>query len=263
MADSTLICFLAVVMAAIVVIHSSKVIEDAMSLKSKMSQVNTMSAKDKEIAQHPKIKAFAANAHMRPSKCHVCRVLAEELHVELNKTKNSKQSVWVTNRLDEDDKSKKIEYKNSIMRIEEVMESVCTNTQTYRSIAGPEFPYLKNVKSMFRQQLEEMMGNQNLALKLNAPEELVEDPTMEVRRLHAMCQSMVEDHEDDIMEWYKNHQQINLLDHLCKDIVLQDADSSCLRASTDIPSYAKAPLPADVDPKKKRDFSKPLSKTEL
>ena len=36
---------------------------------------------------------------------------------------------------------------------------------------------------MFRQQLEEMMGNEGLALKLDAPEELVEDPTFEIRRL--------------------------------------------------------------------------------
>merc|ERR1711937_392176 len=136
-------------------IQSSKVIKET-GPKKKM-QLNTMSEKDKEISKHPKIKEFAENSHMRPSKCHVCRVLAEELHVELNKTKDSKQNVWVTNRLDEDDQTKRIEYKNSIMRIEDIMETVCKNTQNYRSIAGPEFPYLKNVKSMFRQQLEEML----------------------------------------------------------------------------------------------------------
>lgn len=39
------------------------------------------------------------------------------------------------------------------------------------------------VKSMFRQQLEEMVGMQGLALKLDAPEELIEDPTFELKRM--------------------------------------------------------------------------------
>ena len=36
---------------------------------------------------------------------------------------------------------------------------------------------------MFRQHLEEMMGEHKLSVKLDAPEELVEDPTYELRRM--------------------------------------------------------------------------------
>lgn len=39
---------------------------------------------------------------------------------------------------------------------------------------------------MFRQQLEEMVGQKTLMLKLEAPEELIDDPTLEIRRLNVL-----------------------------------------------------------------------------
>lgn len=36
---------------------------------------------------------------------------------------------------------------------------------------------------MFRQNLEEMVGKNGLQLKLDAPEEMVEDPTFELKRM--------------------------------------------------------------------------------
>ena len=41
------------------------------------------------------------------------------------------------------------------------------------------------VKSMFQSELENMMGKSGLKMKLDAPQDIVDDPTMEIRRLRS------------------------------------------------------------------------------
>ena len=42
-----------------------------------------------------------------------------------------------------------------------------------------------SVKSMFQTELENMMGKSGLKMKLDAPQDIVDDPTLEVKRLKA------------------------------------------------------------------------------
>lgn len=200
--------------------------------------------------RHPKLVEYSKNAHKRPTKCQVCRVLAQELSIEVNKTKDVKESLWLTNRLDGEEKidernGKKIDYKTSELRLMDILEKVCKNVEQYRSIAGPEFPYLKGVKSMFRQQLEDMMGTSGLKLKLDAPESMVEDPTFEISRMYFQCNQMIEEYEDDIMDWYIHKPKDDPLEFLCAERVLNPKQHDCLTASTDIPDFAEKPASVD------------------
>lgn len=42
------------------------------------------------------------------------------------------------------------------------------------------------------------------------------------------CESLIENHEGDIEEWYFNHQEIPLSKYLCSDRALKNSDDSCL-----------------------------------
>jgi len=205
--------------------------------------------KNEKKPTHPKLASFSQNAHLRPTKCQVCRVLVTELMIELNKTANVKDTLHLTNRLDGDeteDSQKAINYQRSEIRLMESLEHVCKNTRNYKAIAGPDFPYLKGVKSMFQTELENMMGKSGLKLQLDAPKDIVDDPTLEVKRLEAFCNQMIETNEEDIEDWYMNHQEKDPIDYVCKTRILKEKDTECLRASTEVPDFATKPLPEKV-----------------
>ena len=48
-----------------------------------------------------------------------------------------------------------------------------------------------SVKSMFQTELENMMGKSGLKLQLDAPKEIIDDPTLEVRRLEAFVSDKI------------------------------------------------------------------------
>lgn len=48
-----------------------------------------------------------------------------------------------------------------------------------------------SVKSMFQTELENMMGKSGLKLKLDAPQAIVDDPTLEVKRLEAFVSTVL------------------------------------------------------------------------
>ena len=204
------------------------------------------------------------NARDRPTKCHVCRVLVQELRYEMDKTANIRRSYKVNHRIDDDKSSGSrtgIDYRTSEMRITDIMDVVCNNVLNYRSIAGPEFPYLRDVKSSARQSLEDAMRESGLSIKLDAPEELVADPSSEIRRMYQLCMAMVEEHEDDILHWYKHAQDEDPLDYICAERVLDSDLHGCLTASTDIPPDGEKVVHFSKD--KKHHFQYESSHTDL
>jgi len=209
---------------------------------------------------------FSKDANLRPTKCQVCRVLAQELLVELNNTKDIKKTYSLMNQLDENSalyKQKTIDYKHSEIRLMDILETVCKNAYNYRSVTGPPFPYLKGVKSLFRQSLEDSIQQHGLTLKLDAPDELVEDPTSELRRLFYSCSQMVEMYEDDITDWYMNKQDSDPLEYICAERILDTKDLDCLTASTETPEGLTAPRPQDEQDSKSTFRYKSDHKKEL
>ena len=133
----------------------------------------------------------------------------------------------------------------------DIMEKVCDNVYNYRVHAGPPFPYLKGVKSLLKQALERLSGSSGLPLKTNAPEERLNDPTSELRRMFYQCHNIVEEHEEDITEWYMDNQDADPIRFLCAQRVLAAGDAGCLHASTEIPHGFTRPAKEEKKKEKK------------
>ncbi|CAL8102220.1 unnamed protein product [Calicophoron daubneyi] len=66
-------------------------------------------------------------------------------------------------------------------------------------------------------------------VKLDVPLELWDQPPAEVTSLFKQCVPMVAEYEEDIEEWFFNHQgSVNLMDYLCRDRVLANFSTDCL-----------------------------------
>lgn len=61
------------------------------------------------------------------------------------------------------------------------------------------------------------------------PYELWDKPSAEITNMKTQCETLLEDHESDIEDWYWHRQgEIKLQEFLCKHRVLKSEDSSCL-----------------------------------
>lgn len=72
--------------------------------------------------------------------------------------------------------------------------------------------------------------DKGVKVDLGIPYELWDSPSAEVTKLKTQCETLLEQHEADIENWYFNQQDKGqpLIKHLCKDIVLSGSDSKCL-----------------------------------
>lgn len=62
--------------------------------------------------------------------------------------------------------------------------------------------------------------NKGVKVELGIPYELWDAPNAEIGQMTRECYSIVEDHEEDIEEWYWGDQKRAVIDYLCKDHVL-------------------------------------------
>ena len=63
-----------------------------------------------------------------------------------------------------------------------------------------------------------------MKVELGIPEDMWDAPNAEVGQMTRECYSMVEDHEEDIEEWYFGDQSEDLEEFLCRNSVLKGAD---------------------------------------
>lgn len=72
--------------------------------------------------------------------------------------------------------------------------------------------------------------NKGVKVDLGMPYELWDTPPAEVSRLKTQCESLIEQHESDVEDWYYNEESkgVPLIKYLCEDNILKNEDSSCL-----------------------------------
>lgn len=58
-------------------------------------------------------------------------------------------------------------------------------------------------------------------MELGIPYEMWDAPNAEIGQMTRECYTMIEDHEDEIEEWYMGDQRRDIFDFLCRDTVLQ------------------------------------------
>lgn len=71
--------------------------------------------------------------------------------------------------------------------------------------------------------------NKGVKVDLGIPEELWDNPSVEVTQMKTQCEILLEDYESSIENWYFKHQDESpLIKYLCEDRVLKGKQSQCL-----------------------------------
>ncbi|CAG0887812.1 unnamed protein product [Darwinula stevensoni] len=182
-----------------------------------------------------------------PSTCEVCKVLTAELDERLQKTGKSHDTIDTGYGMEKKAKKK---YKQSELRLIESMDRVCDEVLKYRvhKERTDSTRFAKGMSDTFKTlhglvygfnllhlQLIQMVNpinerqNKGVKVDIGMPYELWDDPSAEVADMKTKCEKMIEDHEDDIEEWYYHHQDEKPLKrYLCSERVLNPGEDKCL-----------------------------------
>lgn len=163
-----------------------------------------------------------------PNKCEVCKLLTVELQDALDKTGRSKEVVELGEVLDTGKRRRKIKYNTSEMRLTEAMDNICERILQYKVHAERpgSLRYAKGT-SQTMNTLKNLV-EKGVKVELGVPYELWDEPTVEVAELKRQCETMLEEHEEVVEDWYFHHQDKGLERFFCEAHVLKDSDQECL-----------------------------------
>ncbi|XP_062980003.1 protein canopy homolog 3 [Elgaria multicarinata webbii] len=162
-----------------------------------------------------------------PSKCEVCKYVALELKSAFDETGKTKE-VIDTKYGFLDGKGSKIKYTKSDIRLIEVTENICKRLLEYnlhKERTGSN-RFAKGMSETF-ETLHNLV-HKGVKVVMDIPYELWNETSAEVADLKKQCEVMVEEFEDVIEDWYRNHQEEDISQFLCANHVLKGKDTSCL-----------------------------------
>ncbi|XP_042302848.1 protein canopy homolog 3 [Sceloporus undulatus] len=162
-----------------------------------------------------------------PSKCEVCKYVALELKSSFDETGKTKE-VIDTKYGFLDGKASKIKYTKSDIRLIEVTENICKRLLEYnlhKERSGSN-RFAKGMSETF-ETLHNLV-HKGVKVVMDIPYELWNETSAEVADLKKQCEVMVEEYEDVIEDWYRNHQEEDISQFLCANHVLKGKDTSCL-----------------------------------
>lgn len=77
--------------------------------------------------------------------------------------------------------------------------------------------------------------DKGVKVELGIPYELWDNPSVEITTLKSQCENLLENHEQDIEDWYYNYQgKVPLMKYLCSERALKGQDDSCLKENNEI-----------------------------
>ncbi|CAF1333828.1 unnamed protein product [Adineta ricciae] len=177
---------------------------------------------------------FADDPNRLPTKCEVCKLLAQEL-TESFQEHNSPSVIETSYSLDAK-QPKKIKYSDSETRLIETLESVCERFLHYNVHA--ERPGSLRYARGRSQTMDTLWNLRNKGVKvvLDVPDNLWDAPSAEITQLkkyvRCLCEEMLEEQEESIEQWYfdkKTRNEATLEKYICEDRALKNHDASCLR----------------------------------
>ncbi|XP_018422954.1 PREDICTED: protein canopy homolog 3 [Nanorana parkeri] len=163
-----------------------------------------------------------------PSKCEVCKYVAVELKSSFDETSRTHEVIDTRYGFLEEGKKKKIKYTNSDIRLIDVTEGLCQRLLEYnlhKERTGSN-RFAKGMSETF-QTLHHLV-HKGVKVVMDIPYELWNETSAEVADMKKQCDVLMEEFEDVIEDWYRNHQQADLTDFLCAKHVLKGQDQSCL-----------------------------------
>ncbi|XP_053203280.1 protein canopy homolog 4-like [Panonychus citri] len=161
------------------------------------------------------------------SQCEACKYFVLELEERLKETGKSHDVIEVGYSLDSKQKKRK-KYQQSELRLVESLDGICERLLEY-NIHKERKDSTRFAKGM-SQTFQTLHGlvDKGVKVDLGIPFELWDKPSAEVTNLKTQCELLLERHEDDVENWYWNHQDESLQKFLCIDRALRKGDSSCI-----------------------------------
>ncbi|CAG9813310.1 unnamed protein product [Phaedon cochleariae] len=163
------------------------------------------------------------------NKCEVCKILATELEGRLKETGKTSEVIETGYAVDDVKPKKKKEYKKSELRLVESLEGVCDRILEY-NIHKEREDSTRFAKGM-SQTFKTLHGlvDKGVKVELGIPLELWDKPSAEITNMKTQCESLLEENEGDIEDWYFNYQgKDSLKKYLCEDRALKNQNSKCL-----------------------------------
>ncbi|XP_013196159.2 protein canopy 4 [Amyelois transitella] len=163
------------------------------------------------------------------NRCEVCKILATELQDRLEETGKVHDVIEVGYSLDDIQPKKKTSYQKSELRLIESLEGVCEKILQY-NIHKERQDSTRFAKGM-SQTFKTLHGlvDKGVKVDLGIPYELWDKPSAEVTHMKTQCESLLEENEEAVEDWYWNFQgEVDLKHHLCTKHALQGTDDSCL-----------------------------------
>lgn len=162
-------------------------------------------------------------------KCEVCKILAIELESRLHETGKTKEVIETGYSVDDIKPKKKKEYTKSELRLLESLDGICERILEYNihKERTDSTRFAKGMSQTFKT-LHNLV-DKGVKVDLGIPHELWDKPSVEITNMKTQCETVLEDYESDIEDWYFNHQaDIPLKIYLCKDRALKNDNASCL-----------------------------------
>ncbi|XP_006807752.1 protein canopy 4 isoform X1 [Neolamprologus brichardi] len=164
-----------------------------------------------------------------PNKCEVCKFLTVELQEALEKTARSREVLEVGEVLGTGKRRKKIKYNTSETRLTEAVDNICERILEYNVHAERpgSLRYAKG-SSQTMTTLKDLV-HKGVKVDLGMPYELWDEPSVEVTEMKKQCETMLEQYEDVVENWYFHHQDQRLENFLCENHVLETSEQECLK----------------------------------
>ncbi|CAJ1086161.1 protein canopy 4 [Xyrichtys novacula] len=168
------------------------------------------------------------NDERLPNKCEVCKFLTVELQDALEKTGRSKEVLEVGEVLDTGKRRRKIKYNTSETRLTEAIDNICEGILQYNVHAERpgSLRYAKGT-SQTMSTLKNLV-HKGVKVDLGLPYELWDEPSVEVTDMKKQCETMLEEYEEVVEDWYFHHQDQRLENFLCQDHVLKASEQECM-----------------------------------
>ncbi|KAI1898811.1 hypothetical protein AGOR_G00076200 [Albula goreensis] len=163
-----------------------------------------------------------------PNKCEVCKFLTIELQATLDRSGRSKEVLELGEVLDTGKRRRKIKYNTSETRLTEALDNICEGILKY-SIHAERPGSLRYAKgtSQTMATLKNLV-DKGVKVELGLPYELWDEPSVEVADMKKQCETMLEEYEEVVEDWYFHNQGERLESFLCEMHVLKDSEKECL-----------------------------------
>lgn len=187
-----------------------------------------------------------------PNRCEVCKFVSIEMKSAFDETGKTKEVLETNyNFIDDNKGTPPIKYVKSDLRFIEVVENVCqrlTEYSLHKERSGSN-RFAKGMSETFS--TLHGLVNKGVKVVMDIPYELWNETSAEVADLKKQCDTMVEQYEEVIEDWYKGSQEEDLTSYLCEKHVLKGKDTACLSEDWK-PEKKGDPAALSEDKKKKK-----------